>query len=123
MKPRNFLITAAVAAVILVGILSQISGPIRPALAGIALVHSAVNVGATSTEVLGSSTTRRILLMQNDSDTDIYCKLDGTAATINAGVRLNANGGGFVLDVVAPSGAVYCIHGSTGNKIILVTTE
>lgn len=88
-----------------------------------ALTHTAINVTTSTGEALVANTSRRWLLIENDSDTVIYCKV-GVAAVLNQGIRLNANGGSWEL---SPSmgnyntGAVNCIHGGTGNKVLLVT--
>ena len=89
----------------------------------IALTHTAINVTTTSGEALAANTSRLWLLIENDSDTAIYCKV-GAAAVLNEGIRLNANGGSWEL---SPSmgnyntGAINCIHSGTGNKVLLVT--
>ena len=55
-----------------------------------------MSVGTTSTAVRGSSTDRVMVALVNDSDAVIYIAL-GEAATINNGIRLNANGGSIVI--------------------------
>ena len=84
--------------------------------------HTVVTVGATSTAVLVASTTREHVLLINDSDEAIYVKL-GAAATMNAGIRLNASGGSYEMTRSAGnlySGAIYAIC-SSGSKKLLVT--
>ena len=86
------------------------------------LVHTVVNVTTSSTTVvLARSGTRSLLVLQNDSDTTIYCNITGAAAVLNQGVRLNDSGGTLFMDVVVPTVTVACIHGGTGNKALLVT--
>lgn len=92
----------------------------------ISYTHAAISVAATSTSALAapaSSNARRIVILQNDSDTVIYCNLAGGSAVVNQGVRINANGGTFLLDVVTPALAIACIHGGSGSKTLLVTHE
>jgi len=85
--------------------------------------HLSVNVTTASTAVVSSTAFfRKLLILINDSDTIIYCNLAGGIAVANQGVRLNASGGSIVLDAAVPKGKVNCIHGGTGNKVILVTT-
>ena len=55
-----------------------------------------VSVGTSSTAVRVSSTDRVMVALVNDSDAVIYIAL-GEAATINNGIRLNANGGSIVI--------------------------
>ena len=65
----------------------------------------------------------RIALLVNDSDTAIYLKL-GADAVANQGIRLNANGGSYEMSRLHGNlyvGASNAIHGSTGNKVLLVT--
>jgi hypothetical protein len=91
--------------------------------AAIPLSESAVAVGTSSTEVVPANADRRFLLLINDSDTVIYCSLTGTAAVVNQGTRLNANGGNLLLDTAVPGTAINCIHGGAGNKTLLRTEE
>lgn len=51
-----------------------------------------VSVGATSTTVLASNSSRKAAIIVNDSDEVVYLKY-GTGATSNSGIRLNASGG------------------------------
>lgn len=92
-----------------------------PAGAAIPWTHVAsVSVAATSTPVLAINTARVMLLLINDSNTDIYCNLSGGAAVVGEGVRLNASGGNFYeTGPLTPSGAIACIHGSTGTKKLI----
>lgn len=87
-----------------------------------AATHTAVNVTASSSTALAASATRRYLCLINDSDTDIYVTVENTAAALNAGIRLNANGGTFIFDGYCPTNAIKAIHGSSGNKVLLITT-
>jgi hypothetical protein len=84
-------------------------------------VQTVVACKATSsTLALANNEARNLLTFQNDSDTDIYVTAGATAAT-GTGWRVVANGGGWFFDSKVPIGALYCIHGATGNKSLLVT--
>ncbi len=87
------------------------------------LNHAAVSVTTSSTEVLAANAARGLVLLVNDSDTVIYCKI-GVAAAVNQGVRLNASGGSWELSAhfgnLDPR-AINCIHGGTGGKTLLAT--
>ena len=87
------------------------------------LNHSAISVATTSTEVLPANAARGWVLLVNDSDTVIYCKV-GAAAAVNQGVRINASGGSWELGThfgnLDPR-AINCIHGGTGGKTLLAT--
>ena len=90
------------------------------------VAHSTVNVTTVSGQVAAAA--HCILILQNYSDTPIYCNLAGAAAVVGAGVVLDQApgagrpGGGIFFDQSVPIGAVNCIHNSTGNKVLLVTT-
>lgn len=82
----------------------------------------AVNVTVANGEALATSEDRKWALIINDSDTVIYCKV-GAAAVLNEPIRLNANGGSFEISPQLgnfATGAINCIHGGTGNKVLLV---
>ena len=56
-----------------------------------------VTVGNASTTVRELNRNRKFCFLTNDSDEDIYVTL-GSTAVINQGIRLNANGGGTLID-------------------------
>jgi len=85
--------------------------------------HSAATVTSTTGQALAANANRKYALLVNDSDTAIYIKL-GAAAVANEGIRLNANGGSYEMSDLHGNlytGAINAIHGSTGNKTLLVT--
>ena len=85
------------------------------------ITHAAVNVAVTSTSVLAASAaTRSLLVLVNDSDVNMYCNIGGAAAVMNQGLRLNAAGGAILLDVSVSQNEVFCIHGGSGSKVLLV---
>jgi hypothetical protein len=94
--------------------------------ADVKTVESVVNVGATTTEV-SARATRRILIIQNYSDTTIYCRAGGNDAVVGEGWILNPQpaageaGGSIFFDVAVPIGAINCIHDSTGNKVVSIS--
>lgn len=76
---------------------------------------SSVTIGNTSTLAIAANTNRKYLVISNDSTEDMYISF-GSAAVINKGLRLNANGG--TLEWFGPNvfgSAVYAITAS-GNK-------
>ncbi len=56
------------------------------------LAHDLVSVGTSTGELAAANANRTYLLLQNDSDTDIYIKF-GAAAVVGEGIRLNLGGG------------------------------
>lgn len=80
--------------------------------------QAAVNVTTSSTTIVSAKTDRRWLYLVNDSDTTIYLSFGGTA-TLNQGIRLNANGGTLTINASnLYTGAITGIHGGTGNKAV-----
>jgi len=90
--------------------------------ADVKVSQTMVNVAATST-VVSSRDTRRLLILQNASDTTISCKF-GATAVATQGIILNPQpaasqaGGAIFFDVAVPTGVLNCIHGGSGNKAI-----
>ena len=76
-----------------------------------------VSVGSSSTQVLAANSSRKLLILVNDSDEAIYVSL-GAAATLNNGIRLNANGGALALDDPIYKGVVNAISISGSKKIV-----
>jgi hypothetical protein len=95
--------------------LVQIGGTITP-------THSTVTVGTSSITALESNTSRKYALFINDSDTAIYLEIGG-AASLNAGIRLNADGGSYEMSPNIgnlATGAVYAISsGASENLLVL----
>lgn len=82
-------------------------------------VDAAVLVGAASTLVLAANGHRANAIFINDSDETIYLAR-GHAAVLNGGIRLNANGGSYEMDVDNMfRGIVYAICAS-GQKNLCV---
>ena len=89
---------------------------------------TAFNV-TTSAQLASASRERRALCLRNPSDTDIFYSLDGTAAVTvdggaSPGVKLLA---GTAHTLTRPTigenflnGAIYAIHGGTGNKVLVI---
>ncbi len=81
-----------------------------------------ITVGVASGVALAANTSRTYALLVNDSDTDIYLKLGGTAV-VNAGIRLNALGGSYEMSKQLGNlytGVVNAICASA-SKTLLVT--
>lgn len=57
-----------------------------------------VTVGVASTTVLAANANRKFAVFVNDSDTTIYLSLSGTAV-MNEGIRLNASGGSYEINL------------------------
>jgi len=87
-------------------IFSENSAPVTPASLLI------INVGGVSQSVFPNQK-RSYLLVQNNSDTDMWLGI-GTTPSVNNGIRLLPNGGGYVAeDGFIPSGEVriFCTAG------------
>lgn len=73
--------------------------------------NGSVTVGATSTVVLAANGNRREVIFVNDSDETIYLSRRNTAV-MNAGIRLNANGGALIDDHYTGEYYAICTSGS-----------
>lgn len=87
------------------------------------LEHTTVATSTTSIQVAAFNARRTYMVLQNDSDTDIYVYFGGTAV-VGQGFRLNANGGSLEisgrnqnLDIREVNG----INSISGGKNLLVT--
>ena len=86
------------------------------------LIHSTAAIATSSTVALAASKSRVYVLLENDSDTDIYIKIGGDAV-MNEGVRINGEGGSYEMSL--PMGnisdlAINAIQADTGTKNLLV---
>jgi len=76
------------------------------------------NITTGSGEVMPANKSRTGAIFINDSDTAIYLAL-GRVATVNTGIRLNANGGAYEITKNNPfKGQINAIHGGAGNKVL-----
>lgn len=85
--------------------------------------HTAVNATTSTGQLIAANTSRKYLLIENDSDTVVYIKL-GAAAVLNQGIRINGSGGYYEMSSQFGNlytGAVNVIHGGSGNKAVLLT--
>jgi hypothetical protein len=83
--------------------------------------QSALSVTSSSTQILAANADRNYLLIQNNSDTDIFINLVGAAAsvdvaTVNTSFKLAASGGSLELKTWVAVGAIFGIHGGAGTK-------
>lgn len=87
---------------------------------------AAVNVTTSASELV-SAKSRRLLIIQNVSDTDIYLKLDSSATEVTTANGLKLAAGSAPMIITCNPGefanAVRGIHGGTGSKEIRVTEE
>jgi len=78
------------------------------------VTNTAVSVADSSTTIRAANDNRKYMLIVNDSDTVIYLAL-GAAASVNSGIRLNANGGAYEINWTnLYKGAIYGIHAASG---------
>ena len=80
-------------------------------------VNFSVTVGSTSTLVKSLDANRKLLVLVNDSDVVLFLSL-GSAAVMNQGIRINANGGNIVLENPIFTGNVYAICAAGGKNIV-----
>jgi hypothetical protein len=76
-----------------------------------------VSVGSSNTQVLTANSSRKLLILVNDSDEDIYIAL-GATAILNSGIRLNKKGGSLTLDDPKYTGIVNAICSSGSKNLV-----
>ena len=83
----------------------------------------------SSAQLVVAAARRRSFILQNQSDTDIYISLGNASVTGPSGsypgIKVLANGGVWSGTAVSPwdqsnDDAIYAIHASTGNKVLVV---
>jgi hypothetical protein len=83
------------------------------------MLNSKVDVGSSSTSVLGTNINRRFLFLVNDSDENIYVSL-GPIAVLNEGILLTAGGGALTLDIASMwRGSISAICASGGKNLTI----
>lgn len=75
-----------------------------------------ITVGVASTSVLAANADRIAVSLINDSDQIIYITL-GATASMNSGIRLNANGGSA--EITQYTGAISAICTSASKRLIV----
>ena len=82
--------------------------------------QSTTAVAVTSTSIIAALATRKVLSIQNISDTAVHISIDGTAAAVTDFV-LVASGGSWENPAHwCPTGQVFAIHAGTGTKNVVV---
>ncbi len=88
---------------------------------------STVNCTASATELVAANAKRKLLILQNVSDTDMYLKLDASATEVTAANGLKLAVGDPPLVITCRQGdfvnAVRGIHAGSGNKDLRVQEE
>lgn len=87
------------------------------------LVHDVVTVTSAGVLAMDENPDRKYALLINDGDEVMYLAL-GDAAAEHYGIRINASGGSYEMNPAFNNlwlGAVYAIHGGTGDELLLVT--
>ena len=78
-----------------------------------------MTVGNSSTKVISVNGDRVYVLLCNDSDETIYLGID-TAAVMNQGPRLNANGGSYEIENSLFKGEIYAICASGSKNLTYI---
>jgi len=79
-----------------------------------------IAVGSSSTTILAANTNRNFAVFVNDSDETLYLELSATAV-MNEGIRLNANGGAYEINLENMYTGIVTGICSSGSKNITVT--
>lgn len=90
--------------------------------ARIIMAHTTASMSSATGAVLAVNNDRKYALIVNDGSVDVYLNL-GAAATANAGIRINANGGHYEITREAGNLTGVVINGITasGTATVLVT--
>ena len=81
--------------------------------------ETAVSVGVTSSTALAANSSAKYRQFINDSPNIIYLSFGGSAAALNTGTRLNANGGSILFDRYVPTGIVKAIATVAGSNLLV----
>ena len=74
-----------------------------------------------STLALAANPNRTFAVFTNDSDATMFLAFDPAVAIVDSGIRLNAMGGSFKIDLMCRyTGAVYAISDDPADKILCV---
>lgn len=88
---------------------------------------SSVNCTTSASQIVAANANRKLLIIQNVSDTDVYLKFDASSdeVTVANGLRLAAGDPPFVVSCDRGEfvNAVRGIHGGTGNKDLRIQEE
>ncbi len=82
-------------------------------------VHLNKNLTTTQEEIVPNNPERRYCLLVNDSDSTAYISL-GIPAVANQGIRINANGGSYEINLTNPfSGQIYAVSIGTTKRMMI----
>lgn len=88
---------------------------------------TSVSCTTSASELVAANASRKLLIIQNVSDTDVYLKLDASATevTTSNGLRLAAGDPPFVITCERGEfvNAVRGIHGGSGSKDLRIQEE
>lgn len=86
-----------------------------------------VNVTTSAAQIVAASHSRKLLVIQNVSDTDVYLKFDSSATEVTTANGFKLAAGDPPLIVTCEPGefpyAVRAIHGGSGNKDCRIQEE
>jgi len=87
-------------------------------------MNIAVTIGTASTPVVPANPKRRLLILGNNSNEDMYIALGGTATT-GGGIPLKGSGGSIVLEKTRPGDIIFQGNVSgicaSGGKVLSVS--
>lgn len=87
-------------------------------------VSTGVTVGVTSVDALDASSGRTYAVFVNDSANPIYLSMNGAPAVVGQGVRLNATGGSYEINLSNQYiGQVNAISGTGGSNLTVTASQ
>lgn len=88
-----------------------------------ATVSTGVTVGTSSTKLLDAASSRIYAVIVNDSAEPVYISLDGKAAVLGKGIRLNATGGSYEINSLNQFAAQINAISTSGGDNVTVTAD
>ena len=87
-------------------------------------VSTGITIGTSSVDALDASSGRVYAVLVNDSANPIYLSLNGAAAVVGQGIRLNANGGSYEINLSNQYiGQINAISGSSNSNLTVTASQ
>lgn len=87
-------------------------------------VSTGITVGTSSVDALDASSGRVYAVLVNDSANPIYISLNGAAAVVGQGIRLNATGGSYEINLSNQYiGQINAISGTGGSNLTVTASQ
>lgn len=85
------------------------------------------SVTTSATQIVAPNAFRRLLVIQNTSDTDVFIKMDSSATEVTTAIGIKLTAGGEPLIITCDRGefinSIRAIHGGTGSKTVRIQED